>query len=162
MSLTDNPHLWRHKVVMHAQDWVQVPGKYQDCQKLGHALYQSIIKSGKASGDKHLPTLLKRLMAGQGENWPWMVDCAVKRLATRWRPLNVQAKMPDGQPIAEALLSELEWIRGKFAIPLVVDAGGNEQEGYRLVGDIMIDYLRKLGDIVETYLRDEQEFVWIE
>src|SRR2546430_9017496 len=97
-------------------------------------------------------------MAGSGQDWPYHILSSVKRLATKWPPLGT--KMPDGEPIAEVSLRNVEWMRNEFAIPLVESAGGTKEEAYPLIGDIMISYLRALGDVLQEYLRDEQIFVW--
>lgn len=161
MSLVESNDLWRYKVMMHKDDWMEVPGRYEICQQIGYALSQSIQKYEKVSSDKRLPTKWTGLMYVQGETYPWKVFCAVKRLSAHWHPL--QAKMPNGERIAEALIRELLWMRNRFAVSLIEDAVGTDKKGSLiLIGNLMIAYLRAVSDIVQTYLRDEQEFVWSE
>ena len=162
MSFANNPNnIWRFKVISRANSWMEIPCAYERVQQIAYALYQSI-QAHERRGDRRLPSRWKALMSGRGENWPTMIFDSIKRFSVQWRPLGPRATMPDGQTIAEALLQELEWMRNDFAIPLVQDAGGNEKDAYQLIGDIMINYLRAVGDVVEAYLRDEMSFQVIE
>lgn len=154
MSLANNPDLWRFKVISRIDSWIEIPGKYEDVQRVGYALYQSI-QANEKRGNRHLSSRWKGMMNGSGQYWPYMVLDHIKRLSVRWRPLGPQAKMPDGRSISDELLANLEWMRDRFAIPLIIDAGARRRIPTRLIGDIMVRYLQVVGDVVEIYLSGE-------